>query len=148
MDHDLKLTITETMDAPPSAVWQTLTDPKLIKQYFFGTEVETDWREGSPITFKGEWEGRQYLDKGTILEIEKEKCIKYSYWSSMSGLEDKPENYATVTYELKADNSQTIVTVTQEGFRDREAYEHSTQGWKEVLKKLARVLVNESGSGT
>lgn len=140
MDHNIKLTITETIDAPASAVWKALTDKEMIKKYFFGTEAESDWKTGSPITFTGTWKGQKYTDKGNILEIEKEKLIKYDYWSNMSGLEDKPENYATITYRLNAKNGQTTVTAIQEGFKDREAYDHSTEGWKGVLKGLKDLL--------
>ena len=37
--------------AQPQEVWAALTTPEIIKTYFFGADVETDWREGSPIRF-------------------------------------------------------------------------------------------------
>lgn len=138
MDHKLKLTSSEIINAPVSTVWEALTDKEKIKEYFFGTEVETDWAKGSSITFTGTWEGQEYRDKGVILEIDKEKLLKYSYWSSMSGLRDIPENYATVTYRLHSMNGKTHLEVTQQGFKDREAYEHSRQGWKNVLMGLKK----------
>src|SRR5689334_20196431 len=49
-------------------VWKALTDPALIKKYFFGTDAESDWKKGSPVRFRGEWEGKPYEDKGTVLE--------------------------------------------------------------------------------
>ena len=52
------------IDASPDKVWDALTDPDQIKQYMFGSQVETDWRPGSPIVWKGEYEGKQYEDKG------------------------------------------------------------------------------------
>ena len=42
-----------TINAPASKVWDALTNPDLIKQYLFGTEVTTDWQVGSPITYRG-----------------------------------------------------------------------------------------------
>lgn len=140
MNHNLKLTVTETIAAPAAAVWKGLTDKEMIKKYFFGTEAESDWEPGSAIVFTGSWEGQEYVDKGTILEIEKEKLIKFDYWSSMSGLEDQPENYATITYQLSTNNGQTTLSVTQEGFKDQEAYDHSAEGWKGVLKGLKELL--------
>ena len=98
---NLTLTTSVSIQAPLAKVWHALTDPEQIKKYLFGTETVTDWKAGSPITFSGEWEGKAYQDKGTILEIEKEKILKYSYWSSFSGTEDKPENYANVTYRVE-----------------------------------------------
>lgn len=140
MNHDLKLTVSKTIDAPKSAVWTALTDQEQIKKYFFGTEAESDWKEGSSIIFRGSWEGQEYEDKGTILEIEEEKLLKFDYWSSMSGTEDKPENYATITYRLDTKNGQTIVTVEQQEFRNQEAYDHSAESWKTVLSNLKSMI--------
>ena len=59
----LKLKTSIIINAPAAQVWKALTDPAIIKQYFFGTNVETDWKKGSPITWTGEWEGKTYQDK-------------------------------------------------------------------------------------
>jgi uncharacterized protein YndB with AHSA1/START domain len=55
-----------TINATASKVWEALTKPELVKQYLFGTEVTSDWRVGSPITYTGIWEGKKYQDKGKI----------------------------------------------------------------------------------
>ena len=52
------------IEAPASRVWAALTDPDQIKEYMFGSQVETSWEVGSPITWNGEYEGRPYQDKG------------------------------------------------------------------------------------
>src|SRR6186713_2573823 len=88
------------IDASREEVWDALTNPDQIKKYFFGTKAVSDWKKGSPLYFRGEWEGKKYEDKGTILESRKDELFQYSYWSSLSGIEDKPENYVTVTYQL------------------------------------------------
>src|SRR3954469_7535555 len=99
--ENLTLKTSITINAPAQKVWQALTDPAIVKQYFFGTNVQSDWEKGSPITWTGEWQGKQYQDKGTILDITPGKYVKYSYWSSMGGTEDKLENYQNVSYDLK-----------------------------------------------
>ena len=81
---------TITVNTPASKVWDALTDPRLIKQYLFGTDVTTDWKVGSSITYKGEWEGKAYEDKGKILQVEPEKLLVTTFWSAMSGLPDTP----------------------------------------------------------
>ena len=53
--------------AEPDRVWETLTDPAAVKQWMFGTDLETDWQVGSPIVWKGEYEGKSYEDKGEVL---------------------------------------------------------------------------------
>jgi uncharacterized protein YndB with AHSA1/START domain len=132
-----------SIDAPASKVWEALTTPKLIKQYFFGTDTITDWKAGSPIIFKGEWNGKQYQDKGTILDIVPRKLLKYSYWSSMSGIEDKPENYVNVTYGLSEKNNQTVIMITQENVPDEKMKAHSEENWKKVLLGLKKLLEKE-----
>lgn len=117
-----------------------MTDKELIKVYFYGSETETDWNVGSPILFSGNYEGTFYQDKGIILQSEKEKLFAYSYWSSMGGTDDIAENYATITYMLKEEGPATKLTVEQKGFNNKQAYEHSIQGWKDVLNNLKKLL--------
>jgi uncharacterized protein YndB with AHSA1/START domain len=58
MDKTHIATATTAINAPTSKVWDALTKPDLIKQYLFGTKVTTDWHVGSPITYKGIWQGK------------------------------------------------------------------------------------------
>ena len=134
----LKTTI--TFDAPIAKVWQGLTDPAIVKQYFFGTNLKSDWKVGSPITFSGEWEGKTYVDGGTILEIDAPRLLKYNYWSTMSGTENIPENYADVTYELNEANGVTTLVITQDNVKNQEALEHSESNWKSVFEGLKEIL--------
>jgi uncharacterized protein YndB with AHSA1/START domain len=60
-----------TIRASSAAVWKALTDPKAIKRYMFGADVTSEWREGSAIAWRGEFEGKAYEDKGTILQIKR-----------------------------------------------------------------------------
>jgi uncharacterized protein YndB with AHSA1/START domain len=131
-----------TINAPAARVWQALTDPKIVKQYFFGTNVKSDWKKGSPIIWEGEWEGKTYQDTGTILEIEPGKYVKYNYWSSMSGTENKPENYANITYSLSEKDGKTVLTITQDNIKNKESKEHSEQNWKSVFGKMREMIEN------
>ncbi|GAA4318949.1 SRPBCC family protein [Mucilaginibacter gynuensis] len=139
----LALTTTVTFNAPKAEVWQGLTDPEIVKQYFFGTTLKSDWQVGSPITFSGEWDGNSYEDKGTILEITPGEYLKYNYWSSMSGQEDKPENYANVSYSLSEADGVTTLTITQDNIKDEAAKEHSEQNWQMVFGGLKKMLEGE-----
>jgi uncharacterized protein YndB with AHSA1/START domain len=136
----LTLKTTITFKAPIAKVWQGLTDPAIVKQYFFGTDLKSDFKVGSRITFSGEWEGHKYEDGGTILEIDPPKLLKYTYWSSMMGLEDKPENYYNITYELSEDNGVTTLVITQDGVKSQESLEHSEQNWKSVFDGLKKII--------
>ena len=131
---------TTTINAPASKVWDALTKPELIKQYLFGTEVTTDWQVGSPIRYKGEWQGKPYEDKGEIVQIEPRKLLVSTFWSSLGGLPDTPENYNTVRYELSPAGDATRLTVTQDNNPTEEAASHSEQNWQKVLDGIKKLL--------
>jgi uncharacterized protein YndB with AHSA1/START domain len=144
MKNNITNRVNISINAPVSKVWDALTKPEIIKQYFFGTEAKSDWKVGSPLTFRGEWEGKSYEDKGTITANEPHKLLSYSYWSSMSGKEDKPENYANVTYELTQRNNATELTVTQDNIADEKTKQHSEQNWRSVLNDLKKLLEKQA----
>jgi uncharacterized protein YndB with AHSA1/START domain len=131
------------INAPVAQVWRALIDPEIVKKYFFGTNVESAWKKGSPIIWSGEWEGKAYHDRGTVLDITPGKYLKYSYWSSMSGTEDKPENYQNVSYDLTEKDGVTTLEIGQENIKDEAAKEHSEQNWQHVFGKMKEMI--ESG---
>lgn len=141
---DIIGTTSISIHAPVAKVWEALTKPELIKQYFFGTDTVTDWKIGHPIIFKGEWQGKSYQDKGTILDIVPNKLISYKYWSSLSGTEDKPENYATITYRLSEEHDTTRIGITQENIPDEKTKAHSEENWKKVLEGLKSLVEKQS----
>lgn len=144
MKEDLIAKASIRINASSEKVWKALVSPGAIKQYMFGTEVTSDWREGSPITWKGEWEGKAYEDKGTILQLEPGRLIEYSHFSPLSGLPDKPENYHTVTIELSGDGSQTNVSLTQNKNETEEARAHSEKNWAMMLAALKQYLEQQA----
>jgi uncharacterized protein YndB with AHSA1/START domain len=136
----LIMTTEITFKAAADKVWEGLTNPKIVKEYFFGTNLKSDFMVGSPITFSGEWEGMTYEDKGIILEIEPHKFLKYSYWSSMSGKEDKPENYAEISYQLIEDKALTTLIINQTGLKKEEEIKQHEQNWLNVFEGLKKII--------
>lgn len=138
MDHVAKASA--TINAPAARVWEALVDPAQIKQYMFGTNVASDWKQGSPITWKGEWEGKAYEDKGVIQRIDPPRALQYTHFSPLAGLPDKPENYHTVTIDLSEDGSRTNVTLAQDNNPTEEEREHSEKNWRMMLEGLKKFL--------
>jgi uncharacterized protein YndB with AHSA1/START domain len=129
--------IAETdIGAVPARVWSALTDPAQIRQYFFGSEVETDWKPGSPIVWKGEYQGTAYQDKGQIIEAEPGHRLVVTHFSPMSGQQDVPENYHTITYVLEPRGEQTHVTLAQDNNASQEEAAHSRDNWTAMLAAL------------
>lgn len=140
MNNEFIAKATTIIHAPVSKVWQALVNPEIIKQYLFNTEVISDWKVGSPILYKGEWEGKAFEDKGEILEIEPEKVLKSTHWSPLSGVPNIPENYHTVTYILSDRGDNTEVTITQDNNATEQEQAHSEKNWKTVLEGMKSLL--------
>jgi uncharacterized protein YndB with AHSA1/START domain len=122
--------------APASRVWKALTDPETIAKYFFGSQVQTDWQPGSPIVWKGEYEGKRYEDKGEILEVEQNRLLRVTHFSPMTGLPDKPENYHTLTYTLDERGGSTHVSLSQDNNGSEAEAERATANWMTMLNGL------------
>jgi uncharacterized protein YndB with AHSA1/START domain len=140
MSTNLLAKATIRINATTERVWDALVTPDVIKQYMFGTNVVSEWREGGPITWKGEWQGKSYEDKGVILKLQPRRTIHYSHFSPLSGFPDKPENYHTVTIDLSADGNQTQLSSTQDNNATEEARAHSEKNWGVMLAAMKKFL--------
>jgi len=140
MEQKLVSRSSTIINAPVNKVWEALTNPSLIKEYLFGTNTITDWKKGSPITYEGEWEGKAYKDKGYIIDIIPEKLLHTTYWSSIGGKEDKPENYNNVIYEVKPENGGTRITISQDNIVNEAELEHMNKNWGMVLEAMKKLL--------
>lgn len=131
---------TRTINAPASKVWEAMTKPELIKQYLFGSDVISDWRVGSPIVYKGEWQGKPFEDRGEVLNVEPGRSLVSTHWSPLSGVPYSPENYHTVTYTLSPKDGQTEVTITQDNNASADEQRESEKNWNAVLDGMKKLL--------
>ena len=129
-----------SIKAPVARIWEALTQPELVRQYLYGAEIVSDWKKGSPVTYRGVWQGKPYEDKGIILEIEPGKLLKVTHFSPLSGLPDVPENYHVVTYAITQDGAETNLTITQENNRDQAEADESEGTWKMILNNIKTLL--------
>jgi uncharacterized protein YndB with AHSA1/START domain len=128
------------IDAAPDRVWAAMTDPEQIKEYMFGSHVETDWQPGSRIVWKGEFQGKAYEDKGEILEVEPGRRLKVTHFSPLTGQDDVPENYHTVTYDLDERDGRTQVSLSQDNAGSEDEAEHSAAMWQQILDGLKKTV--------
>ena len=134
-----------TINAPPDKVWDALTDKEKLRTFFFGSEIDSTWKVGSPITFRGEFNGHRYEDKGVIKTAQPEKKLSFTHWSSLSKMPDKPENYHIVTFDLAPAGKGTEVTLTQENQNESEprtpkVTEELKKNWSMLLDGLKRTV--------
>jgi uncharacterized protein YndB with AHSA1/START domain len=140
MEKNLIARASASINAPREDVWKALVNPEAIKQYMFGTTVVSDWKEGSPIVWKGEWQGKPYEDKGVILQLKPGRTIRYSHFSPLSGVPDRPENYHNVTVELSGDENQTQVELTQDKNASDEERAEAEKNWGMMLAGLKKFV--------
>lgn len=140
-----------TIQAPPTRVWDALVNPAKTKQYMFGCETVSDWKVGSPLLWKGEYEGKEMVFvKGDIVELQPEKRLVYTTIDPNSNIDDTSENYLEVTYELQAENGHTVLNVQQgdyaavaEGERRYEEAFNGGEGWNPILLEIKRLVEAE-----
>lgn len=126
--------------ASKAEVWDALTDPGKISQYMFGSHVESEWKEGSLITWKGNYKGVSFRDKGVIIEMSPGKTLRFTHYSSLSKLPDAPENYHIVAIELTTHEKGTQVKLTQDNNLSEESKFHSEENWSMMLEGLKKLL--------
>lgn len=132
-----------TINAPANRVWDALIKPELVKQWQYGSELLTDWKVGSEIRFRSEWEDKVFEQWGKVLDFSPHNLIKYSLFAPRPGLEDKPENYFIMSYILKEEGDAIQLIIEQDDNRpdtgNRESIEEDENSVLFALKKLVEM---------
>jgi uncharacterized protein YndB with AHSA1/START domain len=137
-----------TINAPASKVWDALVNPEQTRKYMFGCEAISDWRVGSPLIWKGVYEGKEMIFvKGQVVDIKPESFLAYTVIDPNSTIEDIPENYLTITYELTQDNGKTLFKVSQgdyskvaDGDRRYKDSSNNGEGWNPILIEIKKLV--------
>jgi uncharacterized protein YndB with AHSA1/START domain len=129
------------IDAPPDRVWQTLVQPELVGRYMHGTQLDTDWAVGSPVFWRGEWQGKHYEDKGEVLAFEPPRRLAVTHWSPLTGDADEPASYHHVTYELEPLGEHRTALRLRHGNSQSQAAADSmvANGWTPMLEEVRKV---------
>ncbi|MDQ2721329.1 MAG: SRPBCC domain-containing protein [Bacteroidota bacterium] len=147
MSNPLIVKNSVTINSNISKVWDALINPEQTKKYMFGCETVSDWKPGSELLWRGIYEGKEMVFvKGKIIEIDPEKFLSYTTIDPNSGIEDIPENYLTVTYDLVEENGQTILTATQGDYSKvgdgEKRYKETVDGggWEPILIEIKKLV--------
>ena len=146
----LEIKNTITINALASKVWEILTQPEYTKIYMYGCETVSDWKVGSSLLWNGSYEGVEMtFVKGSIIEINPFSKLIYSVFDPNSSIEDIPENYLNVTYELLEADGKTTLNVTQgdynkvaEGERRYQESSNNGEGWNPILIEIKNLAEN------
>ena len=136
------------INAPAAKVWDVLTNPAQTKKYMFGCETVSDWQPETPLLWRGVYEGQEMVFvKGIVAEIRPPAFLKYTVIDPNAAMEDIPENYLNVTYQLEEQDGKTTLTVLQDGFenaadgekRYQDTY-NKGEGWNPILVEIKKLV--------
>jgi uncharacterized protein YndB with AHSA1/START domain len=152
MSQPLIVTNSIHIHAPAAKVWNALTNPEETSKYMFGCEALSDWKEGSPLIWKGNFNGVELIAvKGVIKKIRPNKYLEYTVIDPNNpNIPDLPENYLTVTCDLAEQDGTTTLTTTQGDYNivaeGADRYKHTVDGggWDPILKAIKAQV--EAGS--
>jgi uncharacterized protein YndB with AHSA1/START domain len=125
------------IETTPEKLFQALTDSAFTKRYWFGTELRTDWRIGSPVEVVMDG---QVTDTGKILEFDPPKRISYSFHHEANEVLRK-EKPSRATFELEPYGTLTKLTLIHDEFADDSLMLGAiAKGWPAILAGLKSLL--------
>jgi uncharacterized protein YndB with AHSA1/START domain len=134
------------INSDPATIWKTLTKPELMKQWMgepeMGIEIQTDWKVNNPIIISG-YHHIKFENKGAVLQYDLNRTLKYSHLSSISHLEDKPDNYSIIEFEITPFEGQTMLALTISNFPTEIICKHLSFYWRTTVEKI-KILVEKS----
>jgi uncharacterized protein YndB with AHSA1/START domain len=122
----------------PELLWAALTTPDFIKKYWFGMNLETDWKVGS--SWKLIFPDGRVADTGEILEFDRPRRIVLR-WQNEFRPELKAEGFAQCAMELEPHEGTVKLTISHTIERaDSKFIEAVSGGWPRILSNLKSLL--------
>ena len=125
------------IETTPEKLWDALTDSEFSKCYWFGTEVKSDWKVGSPFALVSDG---KTTDTGKILEADRPRRLSYTFKHELYEIM-REEPATKVTFTIEPYGNLVKLTVTHEGFvKGSKLVGAISSGWPAILSGLKTVL--------
>ena len=138
---------TVIINADSAAVWSALTEPGLMTQWMGDPEMEleikTNWKVNCPIIIRG-FNHVQFEVNGTVLQYEPNKKLGYSHLSSISGLEDRVDNYSVLEFNLTPLENQTQLSLAITNFATETIFKHLAFYWQTTIYRIKNLIEIDS----
>ncbi|MGZ4159504.1 MAG: SRPBCC family protein [Neobacillus sp.] len=125
----------------PEKLWEALTSSDFTEKYFFGTSIESDWQEGSRVTYS---RNGQVTDHGIILKCEPPRVLSFT-WTYVQDKSDRDQP-SRVTFELTPLESTVKLTLKHENLlpsdivAENDTFEGFNNGWPAIMSNLKSLL--------
>ncbi len=127
-----ELRLRREFPAPVSRVWEGLTSPAALAQWFwparFGTVAEADARTGGQFRIAGTGAGIAVAGRYTDVE----PPVRLSFTWTWDGQAEE----TAITIELAESETGTVLELTHAGFADEAARDDHITGWSDCLDRL------------
>jgi uncharacterized protein YndB with AHSA1/START domain len=125
------------IETTPEKLWEALTSSEFTQQYWFGAEVRSDWKVGSPFALMLDG---TVTDSGEILEADPPRRLSYSF-KHHKYEELRKEPISKVVFTLEPFGELVRLTVLHEGFTEGSKYlDAVSKGWPAILSGLKSLL--------
>ena len=122
----------------PEKLWQALTDPEFIRQYWLGSTISSSWQKGAPWTLSKS--DGQIDTTGEILEIDPPRRVVIR-WQNERIPELAADGPSRCTIELAVMGDAVKLTILHEIERpDSKLINAVSGGWPLVLSNLKSLL--------
>ncbi|HEY1168429.1 MAG TPA: SRPBCC domain-containing protein [Candidatus Limnocylindrales bacterium] len=121
----------------PERLWRAITDPADTRLYYFGTEVQSDWKVGSKLVYL---EGGHVTLDCNILEIDPTHKLVHSFTMSYDP-EMAAERPSRVTWEIEKLGDACRLTLVHDEFDgETRTYHEVEHGWAHILSSLKTLI--------
>ena len=128
---------TTYIETTPEKLWEALTSSEFSRQYWFGTELRTDWTIGSPFALV--MNGTP-TDVGEILEFERPRRLSYTFRHVLKD-ELRNERPTKVVFTIEQHGKFAKLTLTHEGFAEAsKLLDGISKGWPAIMSSLKSLL--------
>ena len=125
------------IETTPEKLWEALTSSEFTRRYWFGSDIVSDWKVGSPFSLV--MNGKT-TDDGEILEADKPRRLSYSFHHLLND-EARKERPSKVTFVLEPQGKLVRLTLTHEGFPPNSVVLGGiSRGWPAILSGLKSLL--------
>ena len=122
----------------PEKLWSALTDPAIMREYWFGMHQESDWLAGS--AWKLVFADGRVADAGEIVEADPPRRLVIK-WRNEFKPELKTEGYSRCTMELAPEKDTVKLTITHVMEQDDSKFiEAVSGGWPKIVSNLKSLL--------
>ncbi|WP_315758785.1 MULTISPECIES: SRPBCC family protein [unclassified Bradyrhizobium] len=121
----------------PEKLWEALTSNEFAKRYWFGTELHSDWRVGSPFALVTDG---MTTDVGQILEFDPPRRLSYTFQHVLKD-EFRNEQPTKVVFAIEQHGNSVKLTLTHEGFEGAgRLLDAVSNGWPAIMSGLKSLL--------